>query len=198
MLSKKKLLLKPVHWLWLIVFASGCATIATSQLEHKYGKAEPKERLVESVPAGSIDYWNQVKPIVDQRCVACHGCYDAPCQLKMSSIEGIDRGATRDKVYDSSRLKEAPMTRLFEDAHSVAEWREKGFHPVLNEDPASAEANRQASVMYRILQLKQENPLPAVDQLPDSFTLSLDRKEVCTSAEEFDDYASKHPLCQGY
>ncbi len=112
----------------------------------------------------------------------------------MSSIEGIDRGATRDKVYDSSRLKEAPMTRLFEDAHSVAAWREKGFHPVLNEYPASPETNRQASVMYRMLQIKQDNPLPAVDVLPDSFTLSLDRKEVCTSAEEFDDYASKHPL----
>ena len=192
--EKKTGRFKRFQWLWLIVLVSGCATIATSQFEHKYGKAEPKERQVESVPAGSIDYWNQVKPIVDQRCVACHGCYDAPCQLKMSSIEGIDRGATRDKVYDSSRLKEAPMTRLYEDAHSVAAWRDKGFHPVLNEYPASPEANRQASVMYRILQLKQDNPLPAVDQLPDSFTLSLDRKEVCTSAEKFDDYASKHPL----
>ena len=190
----KSIFLSRMHWLWLIVFVSGCATIATSQFEQQYGKAEPKERLVESLPTGSIDYWNQVKPIVDQRCVVCHGCYDAPCQLKMSSIEGIDRGATRDKVYDSSRIKNAPMTRLFEDAHSVAAWREKGFHPVLNEYLSSPEANRQASVMHRILQLKQDNPLPAVDVLPASFTLSLDRKEVCTKAEEFDDYASKHPL----
>ena len=58
MLSKKILVLKRIHWLWLIVFVSGCATIATSQFERKYGEAEPKERLVESVPAGSIDYWN--------------------------------------------------------------------------------------------------------------------------------------------
>lgn len=185
---------KPAYWLLVIVLISGCASIGKVQFEKQFGKAEPRERVVSSLPAGSIDYWSQVKPIVDNRCVVCHGCYDAPCQLKMSSIEGIDRGAIKDRVYDSARIHEADPTRLFVDAHSVRQWRDKGFHPVLNEYSDTEAANRQASVMYRMLELKENNPLPEAKQLPESFSLGLNRKQVCTSAEGFDDYANKHPL----
>ncbi len=176
-----------------ILLISGCATIGTQQFEKRYGEAEPRERVVDQLPANRVDYWSQVKPVVENRCVVCHGCYDAPCQLKMSSIEGIDRGANPDRVYNPVRIKAAPLTRLFVDAHSVAAWREKNFHPVLNEYTDSPEANRQASVMYKMLELKQQNPLPAVKQLPASFDLSLNRKEVCTGAEDFGGYAGKHP-----
>jgi len=182
------------HWLLVILLISGCAAIETYQFEHRYGKAQPRERVVASLPPGNVDFWSDVKPIIDQRCVVCHGCYDAPCQLKMSSIEGITRGASKEKVYDQSRLKEMSLTRLFEDAHSVAEWRDKDFHPVLNEHADTAEANREASAMYQMLRLKQENPLPDVKQLPDSFDLSLNRKQVCTKVEEFDNYAYDNPL----
>jgi hypothetical protein len=104
------------HWLAIVVFISGCTAIGTMQLEQRYGKAQPRERVVESLPPNTIDYWGQVKPIVAQRCVVCHGCYDAPCQLKMSSIEGIERGANSAKVYKPARIKAAPPTRLIEDA----------------------------------------------------------------------------------
>ena len=183
-----------VHWLLVTLLISGCASIGTAQFEKQFGKTEPRERVVSSLPAGSIDYWSQVKPIVDSRCVVCHGCYDAPCQLKMSSIEGIDRGANKDKVYNPARIHEADPTRLFVDAHSVRQWRDKGFHSVLNENSDTLEANQQASVMYRMLQLKEQNPLPDVKQLPKSFDLRLNRKQVCTRADSFDSYASKHPL----
>ena len=33
-----------------------------------------------------------VKEILDNRCVACHSCYNAPCQLKVSSYSGVLRG----------------------------------------------------------------------------------------------------------
>ena len=151
--------------------------------------------MVESLPANTVDYWTMVKPVVAKRCVVCHGCYDAPCQLKMSSIEGIERGASSEKVYVSTRVHPAPLTRLFEDAHSVAEWRtEKGFYPVLNEFSNTPEANREASVIYRMLQLKQQHPLPDVKQLPKDFDLSLKRKQFCPKPEEFDKYTKKHPL----
>jgi hypothetical protein len=185
---------RQAHWIAAIALISGCTAIATMQLEQRYGKAEPRERMVESLPPDTINYWSQVKPIFEKRCVVCHGCYDAPCQLKMSSIEGIERGANADKVYNSARIHPAPMTRLFEDAHSVAEWREKGFYPILNEYGDSLEANREASVIYRMLQLKQQNPLPAVKQLPDSFDLALDRKQFCPKPEEFDKFSREHPL----
>ena len=185
---------KYTHWLLVTLLISGCASIGTAQFEKQFGKAEPRERVVSSLTSGNIDYWSEVKPIVDSRCVACHGCYDAPCQLKMSSIEGIDRGANPDKIYNPARIHAADPTRLFTDAHSVIQWRDKGFHSILNEYSDTLEANQQASVMYRILELKEQNPLPDVKQLPDTFDLGLNRKQICTTADSFGDYASKHSL----
>lgn len=46
----------------------------------------------------------------------CHGCYDAPCQLLLSSHEGFERGGSKKAVYDSDRLTAAKPTRLFLDA----------------------------------------------------------------------------------
>jgi hypothetical protein len=186
--------LKWLRWLSIGALLTGCMTIGGHEFEQRFGEAQPRERIVESLLLNNVDYWADVKPIIDRRCVVCHGCYDAPCQLKMSAIEGITRGASPQRVYDSSRLKSAPLTRLFEDATSVAEWRDKGFHPVLNEYPASPKANREASVMYRMLELKGKNPLPDAKQLPASFDLGLNRKEECTEVEQFDDFATKHPL----
>lgn len=186
--------LRRIYWLGTIVFISGCTAIGAVQMEKRFGQAEPRERVVDELPTGAVDYWADIKPVVDNRCVVCHACYDAPCQLKMSSIEGIERGASEVKVYNPVRLKRGPMTRLYEDAHSPVEWREKEFVPVLNEFDDTPEANREAGVMYRLLRLKQDNPLPNVKQLPDSFDLSLDRKQFCARPETFDKYSSKHPL----
>jgi len=66
-------------------------------------------------------------------------------------------------------------TRLFEDAHSVAEWRDKGFHPELNGFDDTLEANREVGFMYRLLELKEANPLGEAKPLADEFTLSLSR-----------------------
>jgi len=186
--------LRRLSGIWIVVLIGGCAAIGAANFERLYGKPEPRDRIVQSLPPNTIDYWSQVKPIVASRCVVCHGCYDAPCQLKMSSIEGIERGANPHRVYDQARLKMAPLTRLFEDAQTVQEWRAKDFHPILNEYVDTPQANREASVMYRMLQLKQQNPLPPGNLLPDSFSLELNRKQVCTKADEFDKYADEHAL----
>ena len=44
------------------------------------------------------DYPPEVKATMEQRCMVCHGCYDAPCQLKLDAWEGLQRGASKDKV----------------------------------------------------------------------------------------------------
>ncbi len=185
---------KRIYGLTIIAFVSGCTAIGAIQLQNRFGEAEPRERVVETLSPQMIDYWSAVKPIIDNRCVVCHACTDAQCQLKMSSIEGIERGASADKVYQPARLTQAPMTRLFQDAHSTSKWREMGFSPVLNEFADTPEANREAGVLYQILQLKLDNPLPNAQQLPDSFDLSLDRNQVCAKPETFDRYADAHPL----
>lgn len=173
---------------------AGCVAIGSIEYDRRYGEAQPRERVVASLPSGKVDYWTEVQPILDKRCVVCHGCYDAQCQLKLGSIEGIERGASRDKVYDATRLVKAPTSRLFEDAFSVAEWRERGFFPVLNERAETLEAHRAMGVMHRLLTLKQENPLPVGRRLPDSFSLSLDRAQSCPLPETLDQYVELRPL----
>jgi len=126
--------------------------------------------------------------ILKQRCMVCHGCYDAPCQLKLEAYEGLRRGANPALVYDGTRLLAANMTRLFDDAQSEAQWRNKGFFPVLDNN------RPELSVMHRMLALKRDNPLPVQGELPDGFDFSLYRKQQCAKQETFDDYARNYPL----
>lgn len=149
--------------------------------------------LLLTVPRQPIDYDTAVRPILDNRCVVCHGCYDAPCQLKLSSMEGLQRGANPTMVYDGSRIFAAEPTRLFVDADSPEEWRKKGFHPVLGAPTNSPQDNLENSVLYRMLRLKQMYPQPRVGLLPASFDLDLDRKQACPTTATFDDFARKHP-----
>lgn len=63
-----------------------------------------------------------------QQCSIMKMCHaDVPCQVNLASAHGIDRGTNPQVIYDGKRLTADPLTRLFEDAHSVSEWREKRF-----------------------------------------------------------------------
>ena len=150
--------------------------------------------LLFSLPARRIDYHSEVEPILAKRCVVCHGCYDAPCQLKLSSPAGIARGASKEKVYDGSRILPAEPSRLFIDAQTTAQWRQKDFYPVLNEGFDNPRRNLEQSVMYRLLYLKQRHPLARTGRLPAGFDLRLDREQSCPTIDEADDYAREHPL----
>ncbi len=186
--------MRRAHVVLVALVIGGCAGLRSGQLDKEYGEAHPRDRLSAAATTEPVDYWRDVKPVLDSRCVACHGCYDAPCQLKLTAFEGIDRGLSKSLVYDGARLLPATLTRLFEDAHSVAEWRKLGFHPVLNEREQTPEANRNAGVMARTLTLKRRHPLPQTDVLPASFDFSLSRDQQCPSIEELDQFESKYPL----
>ena len=153
-------------------------------------RVERPQAATPLAPAQAKEAWTKAENVFASRCVVCHGCYDAPCQLKLGTFDGIDRGATSARVYDSSRLLPADPTRLDIDAHDALGWRKKGFHPVL---PEGDEADPRASLLVRMLELKRTHPLPGPDVTRD-FTFELDRKETCATAEKFDDYAKEHPL----
>jgi hypothetical protein len=77
-------------------------------------------------------YSKKVEPILNSRCIACHSCLESPCQLNLQSFNGLERGGIRNNlVYNGTRLSEANMTRMFEDAQSKEEWRAMGFHDVI-------------------------------------------------------------------
>ena len=179
--------------LLLILLATGCASLVINDFDQRFGAANPA-RFDQPVASGTTDYWRDVKPVLEQRCVVCHACYDAPCQLKLGSFEGIARGAHIDKVYDGERLLAARTTRLFEDAHSTAQWRELGFFPVLNERRNDPEANLAGSTLAQMLLLKEDHPLPDEPILPDSFDLGLDRDQQCVKVEQFNDFRRDYPL----
>jgi len=150
--------------------------------------------LLQTLPEENISYADDVQDVLAKRCVVCHGCYDAPCQLKLSSPQGIARGASKDKVYNGARFSTAAPTRLFIDAQTPEEWRGKGFHSVLNEGESDDRlSNLNNSVMYKMLRLKQLNPQSRAGMLDNRIDLSLNRKQSCPAPGEFDQYAKKFP-----
>ena len=50
------------------------------------------------VSASPSSYSQDIQPIFTQKCVACHACYDAPCQLNLGSGEGLARGAHKEPI----------------------------------------------------------------------------------------------------
>ncbi len=170
-------------------FLTACALYARAPDQPQAGV---DEQLLLSLSRQPLDYTHQVRPILERRCVVCHGCYDAPCQLKLSSMDGLLRGASKLKVYDGARITGDQPTRLGIDAKTPAEWRDKGFFPVIDSSAATPRERLQGSVMYQLLRLKQRHPQPRLGRLPDEFTLDLNREQMCTGREEFEDYAREH------
>jgi hypothetical protein len=179
----------------LIGVIGGCSVFKTIEFRQKYGPAQPGvDRRVAATAAGEVSFYKDVQPILERRCSVCHSCYDAPCQLKTTCFEGIDRGGTKALVYNAARLTADRPTRLHIDADSAEGWRELGFHPVLNERDPTPVADLENSVLNLMLQLKKEHPLPPTDLLSETFDLRLDHDYICTTAEEFEDFKEKYPL----
>ncbi len=189
------------YWLSLVIILSGCATIGLYEFDKLYGNSNVENR--QSQPIASLEQTNHyrqvIKPIIESRCVVCHGCYDAPCQLKMESRAGLERGASKTLVYNGERLLTANISESLVNlreinASTLQPLREQGFYPVLNERQQNPEANTQASIFYQMLQLKQQHPLPNEPLLNNSFDIALDRDQQCPTIEEFDQYKTKFPL----
>ncbi|MCG9681146.1 fatty acid cis/trans isomerase [Vibrio sp. Isolate23] len=178
--------------LTVVTAFAGCATYAGFNYNQLFGEAQIRDRQASTVSQPSDFFLNEVKPIIDNRCVVCHACYDAPCQLKMSSVEGIDRGASKELVYQGTRLTAATPTRLFQDAQTTEQWRSMGFHPVLNERDQTPTANIEAGLMAKLLMQKEAHPLPDQAQL-EGFDFSIDRSQECPTIEEYDSYAQDYP-----
>ncbi len=181
--------------LWLLCALVGCSTLSRDAYDERHGRPDPRRFDTPALPAdAALSFHSQIQPILSRRCVVCHGCYDAPCQLKLGAWEGVARGISKQPVYDSERLSEAPPTRLFVDAQTPSQWRAKGFDAVLNERRDTPATNLSGSVLYQSLALKQQHPLPAGPVLGKEFDFSLDRDNACPRIDQFADHAASHPL----
>ncbi len=182
------------RYLLVMAMAVLLAACSSAQEDVTEQQATVDLELLQTLPEENISYVDEVQPVLARRCVVCHGCYDAPCQLKLSAPQGILRGASKEVVYDGARFKTADPTRLFIDAKTPEEWRDKGFHSILNEGSSTDRlANLDNSVMYKMLRLKQVNPQSRVGMLSNNFDLSLNREQTCPAPDEFDQYAKTYP-----
>ena len=87
---------------WPFCALVGCATLSRDSFDERFGVADPQRYDQPVAPApGGVSWRADVQPILQRRCVVCHGCYDAPCQLKLGAWEGVARGASGDNVYDT-------------------------------------------------------------------------------------------------
>lgn len=141
------------------------------------------------LPVATNVSYEQVRPILERRCVVCHGCNDAPCQLLLSSSAGVERGASKEVVYQTERLTAMQPTRLFIDAQTTAQWRERSFFSVLG----SADVPDSASLMRLMLELGRAHPFTPGEKLPDSVPLDIDRALSCPRSAEFGAYVQQQP-----
>jgi hypothetical protein len=187
----------------LLAVVAGCTLASRGRLDDLYGKPDPSrydraaaEALAPGASPASISsaraQWEKVAPVFETRCVVCHACWDAPCQLNLGSYEGVTRGANRESVY-ATRLTAAAPTRLFADALSTSQWRTRAFHTVLNERKASREADRDGSVMHRLLDLKRRQPVSTGVLPSDRYDFSLGRAQVCPTIEQMDELEKSMP-----
>lgn len=136
------------------------------------------------LPTRELSYLADVEPVLVKRCVVCHSCYNSPCQLKLSSWDGLERGASKEMIYNGGRLKTMDPSRLLIDAHTENEWREKGFVSVKQQQ--SQEYTD--SLMYMILDHKRIAPKVSGEYYSEATDLTCSENK-----SELQDYLKKHP-----
>jgi hypothetical protein len=147
--------------------------------------AAPPPPVLVDIPDRTIDYVAEIKPLLDKRCVVCHSCYNSPCQLKLSSYEGVDRGGTKKAVYNATRLTTMDPTRLFIDAQTTEQWRQKNFFTVTE---SNADSGYNNSIMLQLLSHKMSNPKSTGIYQPEATDLTCAKDQI-----ELGSYLEKHP-----
>jgi len=160
----------------------GSTCLSPTELPPDLELPAPMDRAMSEQESDAVEH------VVERRCMVCHACYDAPCQLVLSSREGLWRGASKDPIYRSSRLRAAQPTRLGIDAQTPEAWRELGFFSVTETGPDQA-----ASLVLGMLALGAAHDFPADEPLPEDFPLDQGRSLSCPTAAELPSYAADHP-----
>jgi hypothetical protein len=129
------------------------------------------------------DYYSQkIQPIFNNRCIGCHSCFNAPCQLNLGSYEGFERGANKANVF-ATRLNAASPTRLYIDAQSAGDWRR--YHDFFNVEENNA--------LLTLLSLKQAE-IPRHPSDGKQGIREFQNKNFCArTPAEVSEYAQKFP-----
>jgi len=77
---------------WLLLSAACGGGAPLSRMPDPRDAVALPARTLPAVQAEAA--WQRARGVFEQRCVVCHGCYDAPCQLKLESYAGVTRAAS--------------------------------------------------------------------------------------------------------
>ncbi len=159
------------HFLSVFVFVATFGLGVLFSVNHGAGQSDLASTL-------DVDlFTSQVQPVLERRCIACHGCYSSPCQYNLQSVEGILRGGSKANPYETTRLKSVPPTRLGIDAHSFEEWKQKGFFDVTH-----------SGILQALLELKNQNP-----NLRTPGRSETAPRQCVQNSEELNAYIAKRP-----
>jgi hypothetical protein len=138
----------------------------------KYGAGSSLSATDRFILQTDDHYFSKIQPIFNSRCIACHSCFNSPCQLNLTSFSGVDRGAMKDDIYDFRTIGSKTPTRLGIDVPQYYDWetttkkwrREKytgangemGFFPVVNRTPIDPSERLASSILSQLLALKLE------------------------------------------
>ncbi|MEM8575075.1 MAG: fatty acid cis/trans isomerase [Pseudomonadota bacterium] len=113
------------------------------------------------VPAATKDegpsYTADIQPLFNKRCIACHGCLGSPCNLKLSSFRGLERGGFGKNPY-AGGLDGTPRTGI-NVVPTTADWRKRSFYPVL-ERGGSREENLSRSMLTQMVEAGAKHNTP--------------------------------------
>ncbi|MGE9295521.1 MAG: fatty acid cis/trans isomerase [Puniceicoccales bacterium] len=146
-----------------------------------------------SDPAAAIAqdvYLSQVQPIFTARCIACHGCLNSPCLLKLTCYEGLARGA-RPVNPDGVHLFPERPVRLI-DEPSIEAWRERGFFSVVAED-APQDKRLAESILYRMIMAGYAHNQGEFPLEPVADVHANANKHVCAGSENIEQWLSNNP-----
>lgn len=137
-------------------------------------------------------YYSKIKPLFDQRCVACHSCYESPCQLKLTSYQGFMRGAHGSDIYADRFKDKLPKHRMNKDAKTTQEWRDKGFWKITEQDEKeiglSAQEKLDRSLLWKFVKVGADN-----NKKDEGFRINerRDAKTCVKSTDEFNKLLTK-------
>ena len=125
-------------------------------------------------------FTHKIQPLFDNRCLSCHSCFNAPCQLNLQNFDGFARGANKLNVYDGTRTKSVLPSRIWVDAKSTEQWRTKNFFSV------HTSINPEQNVFFQMLNLRAVNS--------SSVKVQVHESQVCAAnMEEFSSLKKAKP-----
>lgn len=145
------------------------------------------------VPQYSDRYIDDIQSIFSRRCVSCHSCNSGPCQLNLTSFEGLMRGISKDNPHDLDRKFKAVERARMSDHYTVEKYRSIGFYPVVNQSVYPTENEK--SIMYLALTHGENNPPPSKEEIRKLGLHQENENYQCpVNEKEFEEFTIKFPF----